>query len=146
MNSLLDAFNKPFMVGGLRRADGTARPATDLTATKEMSTSDRIAKEAGRDAPSPRQATVNGSSGRQNDDTLEQGRAESPEWPSDVEDGDEGGEEEPVARGREKVPSRSPPPTNGNGEVWHDPLDDGDDDEDGVGDEGAPPTKRVREA
>lgn len=138
VNSLLDTFNKPFMVGGIKRSDGTARPASDLTASKEMSTSDRIAKESGHDA-----APENGDTDTAANDTVAgpgRERIESPDWPSDIEDGDADEEEESVTvgRGREKVPSRSPPP-DGNGEVWRDPLDDNDEEEDEE-----PPAKRSR--
>lgn len=121
------------MVGGIKRADGTARPASDLTASKEMSTSDRIAKESGHDAPlSTESATVKEIS------TIERERIESPDWPSDIEDADQEDElqDRTVGRGREKIPSRSPPP-EGNGEVWRDPLDDGEEEDE-------PPTKRSR--
>lgn len=156
VNSLLDAFNKPFMIGGLRRADGTARPATDLTATKSMSTTDRIAKEAGHDAPTTAEGGV-GDRMQANVAEAADGaggeRIESPEWPSDVdeeEDEDRDVQERAVGRGREKVPSRSPPPA-GNGAVWHDPLDDDEDDgDDGDGNNASastdqqPPSKRIR--
>lgn len=139
VNSLLDAFNKPFMIGGLKKADGTARPATDLTAAKEMSASVQTAKAAGHDSVSTAEQAV--------EDPASTGeRNGSPDWPSDDEGNggdDDDGEEapRPIGRGREKVPSRSPPPT-GNGEVWEDPLDDGVSDQDP--DDG-PPTKRARE-
>lgn len=130
------------MVGGIKRSDGTARPASDLTASKEMSTSDRIAKESGRDTPAENE---NGDSNT-NDIPSEprRERLESPDWPSDIEGEDEDEEEEqqPVGRGREKVPSRSPPP-NGNGEIWRDPLDDDGDDGEEEGEQ-EPPAKRSR--
>lgn len=138
VNSLLDAFNKPFMVGGLKRADGTVRPATDLAASKTMPATGRIAKQGGRDAPLP--TSANHSSADRSAEVVTDERVESPEWPSDVEDEEE---EQTIGRGREKVPSRSPPPATGNGEVWHDPLDDGDENESDDGEE--PPTKRARE-
>ena len=127
------------MVGGIKRADGTARPASDLTASKEMSTSDRTAKDSGHDAP-----PSNDNTNAQDISTTGRERIESPDWPSDIEGDDDDGEEDgledrTVGRGREKVPSRSPPP-EGNGEVWHDPLDE---DEDGD-QEGGPPAKRSR--
>lgn len=137
VNSLVDAFNKPFMVGGLKRADGgTVRPASDLTASKEVSTSDRVDQQTSEAGPS---GNVNGNGHEEANQPEDTG---SPDWPSDVEDDqDEDLEaERPVGRGREKVPSRSPPPIANEDVVWHDPLDDdGEEDDD-------PPAKRRRES
>jgi DNA excision repair protein ERCC-1 len=142
VNSLVDAFNKPFMVGGLKRADGTVRPASDLTASKEVSTSDRVDQQGAEAGPS--------GSGSGNGNGNENGQADadeevvgSPDWPSDVEDDEEA--ERPVGRGREAVPSRSPPPVGNEDVVWHDPLDEDEDDEDGDVADG-PPAKRRRDS
>jgi DNA excision repair protein ERCC-1 len=142
VNSLVDAFNKPFMVGGLKRADGTVRPASDLTASKEVSTSDRVDQQGAEAGPS------GSGSGNGNGTRTGTGQADadeevvgSPDWPSDVEDDEE--PERPVGRGREAVPSRSPPPVGNEDVVWHDPLDE--DDEDGDAADG-PPAKRRRDS
>lgn len=134
----MDAFNKPFMVGGLKRSDGTVRPASDLTASKGVSTTERVNAQGGS-------STGNGSMIPQGEESgaTDAGPVGSPDWPSDVEyeDGDEDGR--PVARGREKVPSRSPPPessTEEPSEVWRDPLEEDEDEE------AAPPPKRRRES
>ena len=134
VNSLVDAFNKPFMVGGLKRADGTVRPASDLTASKEVSTSDRVDQQDVRAGSS-----TSGSGNGPADAVADEEVVGSPDWPSDVEEDEEA--ERPVGRGREAVPSRSPPPVANEDTVWHDPLDDDEDDEaDG------PPAKRRRDS
>jgi DNA excision repair protein ERCC-1 len=146
VNSLVDAFNKPFMVGGLKRVDGTVRPASDLTASKEVSTSDRVDNQqqpegSSRNGMADKAAVV--------DEEEDVERIGSPDWPSDVDDEDGEEVERPVARGREAVPSRSPSPesrtrtrTDGQDEVWRDPLDDDEDDDE----TSAPASKRRRES
>jgi len=143
VNSLVDAFNKPFMVGGLKRTDGTVRPASDLTASKEVSTSDRVDQQGAEAGPSGSgSGNGNGHENGQADEDEEVGG--SPDWPSDVEEDEE--VERPVGRGREAVPSRSPPPVANEDVVWHDPLDEDDeDDEDGDIADG-PPAKRRRDS
>jgi hypothetical protein len=123
------------MVGGLKRADGTVRPASDLTASKEVSTSDRVDQQGVEAGPSS-----NGNGNGQADAVADEEVAGSPDWPSDVEEDEEA--ERVVGRGREAVPSRSPPPVNED-VVWHDPLDE--DDEDGEQADG-PPAKRRRDS
>jgi DNA excision repair protein ERCC-1 len=138
VTSLVDAFNKPFMVGGLKRSDGTVRPASDLTASKEMTTSDRVEEAQARAEADGEGGQVTGPSksrGQEQDDVEEMG---SPDWPSDV---DENEEEMQVGRGTEKVPSRSPPPIAGDlDDVWHDPL------EEEEGEDTGPPAKRRRDS
>jgi DNA excision repair protein ERCC-1 len=136
VNSLVDAFNKPFMVGGLKRSDGTVRPASDLTAEKEVSTSNRVDQQEAAAGPSRK------GNGHAEEDEEAIG---SPDWPSDVDEDEEGQEaERTIGRGREKVPSRSPPPiAMEENAIWQDPLDD----DDGDGDEAdGPPTKRRRDS
>jgi DNA excision repair protein ERCC-1 len=126
VTSLVDAFNKPFLVGGLKRepADGTDSPAN-----KRMRT----------DGPGAEDGGV---------------AAASPEWPEILDDEPEDddaddGDAEP-SRGRERVPSRSPgAASNGRAAdesqegttrgasplaAWQDPLDDADEDGDAVDD------------
>jgi len=138
VNSLVDAFNKPFMVGGLKREDGTVRPASDLTASKGVSTTERVNAQAGS-------SNGNGPANVPGEQEVESEPVGSPDWPSDVEvEDDEDEDERPVARGREKVPSRSASPgpeTNGDAEVWRDPLEDDEDEE-----TAAPASKRRRES
>jgi hypothetical protein len=118
------------MVGGLKRADGTVRPASDLTASKEVTTSDRVDQQSAEAGPS-RNADGAGS-GEEEPEVIG-----SPDWPSDMDEDEEA--ERTVGRGREKVPSRSPPPTANDEVVWHDPLEDDD------GDVEDPPAKRRRD-
>lgn len=146
MNSLVDAFNKPFMVGGLKRADGTVRPASDLTASKEVSTSDRVDNQQQPEGSSRNGMADNAAVVDEEEDVE---RIGSPDWPSDVDDEDGEEDERPVARGREAVPSRSNSPesrtrtrTDGQDEVWRDPLDDDEDDDE----TSAPASKRRRES
>lgn len=138
VNSLVDAFNKPFMVGGLKRADGTVRPASDLTASKEMTTSDRVEEAQARaDADEEGDGAGPSRPKRKEQDDVEV--IGSPDWPSEVDEDEE--EETQVGRGREKVPSRSPPPIAGDlDDVWHDPLEEED------GEETGPPAKRRRDS
>jgi len=126
------------MVGGLKRADGTVRPASDLTASKEVSTSDRVDQQGAEAGPSTSRSE-NGSGQADEDDEV----IGSPDWPSDVEEDEEA--ERPVGRGREAVPSRSPPPAANEDSVWHDPLDEDEEDEDGDVADG-PPAKRRRDS
>jgi hypothetical protein len=128
------------MVGGLKRADGTVRPASDLTASKEVSTSDRVDQQGAEAGPS-RSGSGNGNENGQAD--AEEEVVGSPDWPSDVEEDEEA--ERPVGRGREAVPSRSPSPVGNEDVVWHDPLDEDEDDEDGDVADG-PPAKRRRDS
>jgi hypothetical protein len=130
------------MVGGLKRADGTVRPASDLTASKEVSTSDRVDQQGAEAGPSRT------GSGNRNGTGIGQADADeevvgSPDWPSDVEEDEES--ERSVGRGREAVPSRSPPPVTNEDVVWHDPLDEDEDEEDGDVADG-PPAKRRRDS
>jgi hypothetical protein len=124
------------MVGGLKRSDGTVRPASDLTASKEMTTSDRVEEAQARadaDGEGIQDAGPSRSRGKEQDDVEVTG---SPDWPSDVDEE----EDTQVGRGREKVPSRSPPPIAGDlDDVWHDPLEED-------GEEAGPPAKRRRDS
>jgi hypothetical protein len=132
------------MVGGLKRVDGTVRPASDLTASKEVPTSDRVNQQGAGAGPS--------TSGISNGNGNENGQADadeevvgSPDWPSDVEEDEEA--ERPVGRGREAVPSRSPPPVTNEDVVWRDPLDEDEDEDDEDGDVAdGPPAKRRRDS
>jgi len=126
------------MVGGLKRADGTVRPASDLTASKEVSTSDRVDQQGGEADPS-RSGGDDGNGNGNGRADVEEEVIGSPDWPSDVDEDEEA--ERPIGRGREAVPSRSPPPVANEDTVWHDPLDEDEDDEaDG------PPAKRRRDS
>ncbi|WWD21189.1 hypothetical protein CI109_105673 [Kwoniella shandongensis] len=130
VTSLIDAFNKPFLVGGLRR-DEKAKGTPAVISEKE------------------RRAV--GSAGDQGKETAEV-EAEpigSPDWPEQPEEEEEEEEEEeqPIRQARRREPSRSPglSPELGGVDtealalgIWQDPLDLDEDEEDG------PSTKRAR--
>jgi DNA excision repair protein ERCC-1 len=121
VTSLVDAFTKPFLIGGLKRGDSA-----------QASTSLRIG------GPGGGELEVTG----------------SPEWPEDEVDEEGMGLAETPARGRERVPSRSPELLGVNGidkdepeGAWKDPLDDEEDDDEDDEDaerEGGPAKKRSR--
>jgi hypothetical protein len=129
------------MVGGLKRSDGTVRPASDLTASKEVSTSERVDQaQVSAEAGPSRTGAGNGNNGSPGNQDIPE-PVGSPDWPSDADE-DEEEDSRPVGRGREKVPSRSPPPVAAEGDgVWHDPLEEEDEDEDTE-----PPAKRRRDS
>lgn len=129
MTSLIDAFNKPFLVGGLRKAERDGAPAVSAAAGPNgaggVPTGNTIGKRArGTEQP---------------DEGLESEPAGSPDWPSDAEEE----AEEEIQRQRDRVPSRSPgispePRVVGDGEgdedlqsgAWNDPLDEDEVEED----------------
>ena len=134
VTSLIDAFNKPFLVGGLKResADENESPAV-----KRMRTDGPGAEDVGVAAASPEWPEILDDE-REDDD-------------ADAAGTEENGDRAEPSRGRERVPSRSPGQSpeaarTGNGAdqngdetdeealplaAWQDPLDD-DDDEDNI--------------
>lgn len=136
MTSLVDAFHKPFLVGGLKRkqtAPGeeeevdpisnlvrgraiAAVPETGAT-TAPSRTSDLSRKGKGRDSGArdalnaePGQGTGGevGEEGKQDEDED----IGSPDWP-ESDDDDDGDDLRPISRQRERVESRSPGPGPG---------------------------------
>ncbi|WVQ93045.1 hypothetical protein IAU59_000109 [Kwoniella sp. CBS 9459] len=160
VTSLVDAFNKPFLVGGLRRSE------RDIGEPRVVSEKERRAvgvanPSKGVDDPTE---TGNGNGNSLSEGGVGVGDAEeqeerggdvgSPDWPSDGED-DPAGSSEPISLGerpRESAPSRSPglsPELRGSEvedlpdpDVWQDPLDQDDEEED-VNTDG-PAMKRAR--
>ncbi|WWC72887.1 uncharacterized protein I206_106851 [Kwoniella pini CBS 10737] len=124
VTSLIDAFNKPFLVGGLRKEDKNGEGIVNV---------------AERDRQAVGSARMEGNE----EITIED--IGSPDWPDEVDPEEE--EEEPIrTRKRVSSPSRSPglspePRIQLDDAVWQDPLDD-DDDENDPGDQ--PSTKRTR--
>lgn len=132
VTSLIDAFNKPFLVGGLKREPPEENGSS---ASKRMRTDGPGAEEGGVAAASPEWPEIL-------DDDPEDDAA-------DNADGAGSEREAEPSRGRERVPSRSPGQSpeagrNGSGAnrngnegggdapplaAWRDPLDDEDDDE-----------------
>ncbi|KAK8844150.1 hypothetical protein IAR55_006944 [Kwoniella newhampshirensis] len=133
VTSLIDAFNKPFLVGGLRREE---RAAGNPSAVSE------------------KERRAVGSAGNKGDETAEaeaeneNGPIGSPDWPEEAEEEELNDADESTRSVRGREPSRSPGVSpelgavNAEGlgpEIWQDPLDgDGDEDDDG------PATKRAR--
>ncbi|KAL7421037.1 ssDNA endonuclease and repair protein rad10 [Cryptotrichosporon argae] len=143
--SLLDAFNKPFLVGGLARRRGQASAPANADETSGGRTA--LAREGASGASGAGEATGPGDGDAQTGQTSstaehEQApRGPSPDW-SDSEPA------QPAGRQRARAPSRSPSPA---GQVWADPLgdddnddDDGKDDGDDAEDEDGPAAKRAR--
>ena len=159
ITSLVDAFNKPFLVGGLKRAIKAVEPTTS-TAGKEMTAraGDKPVNGKGKDSESEpttthgteSQTTASSKSPSKSTEMTGQAeREESPDWPEDVDDEEDDDDVLPVPpdppRGR--APSRSPglspelrhmEDDETVGAAWQDPLDDEEED----GDE--PVSKRAR--
>ncbi|ORX39280.1 restriction endonuclease type II-like protein [Kockovaella imperatae] len=111
VTSLLDAFNKPFLVGGLKRKAEDSAP--------EIITSSNVR--------------------HSNDERIED--IHSPDWPMDDMDAEDALRDTEIERQRGRAPSRSPDigPGDESGDdevrgppadVWKDPLDDEDDEDD----------------
>ena len=116
ITSLVDAFNKPFLVGGLRRPEEPIRQAKGFE---------------------PPQSYENNDPG-----TEEQEPVASPDWPDESDGSDVPFRSSPRGKGPSRSPGLSPEPQDGGGRdgdttrgahAWHDPLDDGEDGEDGEG-------------
>ncbi|WVW79555.1 hypothetical protein I302_101524 [Kwoniella bestiolae CBS 10118] len=109
VTSLVDAFNKPFLVGGLK---------TVSTASEK---------------------DVSNENGKTTITEVQEEEIGSPDWPAEEEEEEEENVPEP-RRGRIPSPSRSPglsPEPRGEENVWQDPLDDDEEDE-------QPSSKRAR--
>jgi DNA excision repair protein ERCC-1 len=134
VTSLVDAFTKPFLVGGLKRGESSSQPTNPLSAAG-------ASRVDGPGAEVPPPAKVPSPVG-------------SPDWPDEDPEDEEA--EAPVISPsipRDRAPSRSPglspeaAPLDGEGEdragvaVWKDPLEDDEDEDDE--DEGPAP-KRSR--
>lgn len=121
--SLVDAFSKPFVVGGLKRdKTESAAPQVIVAAVPEQgaSTGSNLDTEVGGDEPIPG----------------------SPDWPEDEQEVEQTEVSDSVDpnSGRRKIgPSRSPglSPEPRAIDAWHDPLEDDDEDE-------APVSKRAK--
>lgn len=132
VTSLVDAFNKPFLVGGLRRPD-------DVTGKGKEKAVDPRPNGTGRHG------------GQEDHEEVEEEEpAGSPDWPDEPDEPDD----RPPSPPRGRVPSRSPglspePREVGAGEVgadnegvsgvWQDPLEDEEDE-----DKDGPLAKRAR--
>lgn len=147
VNSLVDAFTKPFLVGGLKR--------------KRAYGETNLASAAGPNgAGEPLSSATNGLQANEGHRALEERRAEaqagehppvspgrvgSPDWPSDNDDGAEpASEEDTEEASRPPIPPHVPDPDRSpglspearpsadlldGGEVWRDPLDEDEDDD-----------------
>ncbi|WWC63816.1 uncharacterized protein I303_106421 [Kwoniella dejecticola CBS 10117] len=132
VTSLVDAFNKPFLVGGLRKQDKDAETGIVNVAEK-----DRQAVGTAR--------PIYDREDRGEEDVQDEEGPGSPDWPDEEEETAES------ARTRKRVdsPDRSPglspePRILPDERVWQDPLDDDDGDGDGGDDEEMPSSKRSR--
>ncbi|WRT69257.1 uncharacterized protein IL334_006241 [Kwoniella shivajii] len=156
VTSLIDAFNKPFLVGGLRKEDMSQGPAG--ISEKERRAVGVLVPNAN---PNPKSKSAQKSKSKtpeveiNGDADLDVNLIDtgSPDWPSgeEEEDQDQDQEEENPrvqvqGRGRIQSPSRSPglsPEPREN--IWQDPLDDEQDDNDDDDDANEGPTaKRAR--
>ncbi|WWC91020.1 uncharacterized protein L201_005960 [Kwoniella dendrophila CBS 6074] len=124
VTSLVDAFNKPFLVGGLRK-EGKSKGTIDI-GQKESRAFIAVDSDTRK---------KNGRNGRDshNDEEIEiVDDTGSPDWPDEDEEEQEQ-EAIPPTRGRIQSPSRSPglspEPRISDQGVWQDPLDDEDDDD-----------------
>lgn len=157
VETLVDAFHKPFLVGGLRRKEdgGEGDAFTEDVAGRPIP----AVPETG--ATTSTAALRTNGKGKERADAGEEEGGDvpgSPDWPDEIED-DESEEAAPVPRRRGRSPSRSPGLSpelravsaegdGGDGDAgaaWRDPLEDEEDD--GEADEGTadePSAKRAK--
>lgn len=154
VTSLVDAFTKPFIVGGLKRKDkGRAADEVELERTDIVTPTARAALAGAADGSGHGKGKGKGedrSGAPEGND-----REASPDWPDDEED--DGGDDDERSSRRARGPSRSPglspetresgaEPVPDDGQAWRDPLDDDEDDDGRQGEEGddSPVAKRPK--
>lgn len=146
VNSLVDAFTKPFVVGGLKRKKTGSSTSDQVNGGNEAAIAEvgvvngtkNIHKGKGK------AKAVDGAGG--SDENAERDTETSSNSPIEEDDDDDDGPVDwPISPGRERVPSQSrspglsPEPRHGVGDIaeetaWKDPLED-DDEEQGQGGE-----------
>ncbi|RSH95075.1 ssDNA endonuclease and repair protein rad10 [Saitozyma podzolica] len=170
VTSLVDAFNKPFLVGGLKRTEDDKGASTSASASTSTSTIMRRTEivtpaldEAGIGQDKSNGRGAGAGKGKERvagigEEATEVEGQGSPDWPDEEDDEGQDDEESaaqqrrprsPSPRGRlpSRSPGLSPGPRPPEGSAWRDPLDDEDEDEDEDEDgeeDGRPAAKRPR--
>ncbi|OCF40583.1 DNA excision repair protein ERCC-1 [Kwoniella heveanensis CBS 569] len=150
VTSLVDAFNKPFLVGGLRRSEKAVGEPSVVSEKERHAVGAAGPKGQGK-STAENQGNEGGERAGRGLDVEGSGDIGSPDWPSEGED--DNAETIPITtslRGREpsRTPGLSPELQPATDEVetdphaWQDSLDQ--DDEDEKGDEDGPASKRAR--